>query len=35
MMPGEMGESFKVMALGRHYEASLSGFEVQDLRRLL
>jgi len=35
MMPGEMGESFKVMALGRDYEAPLSGFAVQDLRRLL
>jgi SAM-dependent MidA family methyltransferase len=35
MMPGEMGEAFKVMALGRKYDAPLSGFGVQDLRRLL
>jgi SAM-dependent MidA family methyltransferase len=35
MMHGEMGEAFKVMALGRKYDAPLSGFGVQDLRRLL
>jgi SAM-dependent MidA family methyltransferase len=35
MMPGEMGESFKVIALGRDYDTPLSGFGVQDLRRLL
>ncbi|HPF25598.1 MAG TPA: SAM-dependent methyltransferase [Steroidobacteraceae bacterium] len=32
MMPGEMGEAFKVMALGRDYRAPLRGFGWQDLR---
>ncbi|MBK6596612.1 MAG: SAM-dependent methyltransferase [Proteobacteria bacterium] len=32
MMPGEMGEAFKVMALGRGYEHALRGFAWQDLR---
>ena len=32
MMPGEMGEAFKVMALGRGYDAALCGFGWQDLR---
>ena len=35
LMPGEMGESFKVMALGRGYERPLKGFTLQDLRRSL
>lgn len=35
LMPGEMGESFKVMALGREYERPLKGFTLQDLRRSL
>jgi SAM-dependent MidA family methyltransferase len=35
LMPGEMGESFKVMALTRDYDAGLSGFGLQDLRRSL
>ena len=35
LMPGEMGESFKVMALTRDYEAGLSGFGLQDLRHSL
>jgi SAM-dependent MidA family methyltransferase len=35
LLPGEMGESFKVMALTRGLEAPLRGFEYQDLRRSL
>lgn len=35
VMPEEMGEAFKVMALTRGYEAPLEGFSLQDLRRLL
>ncbi len=35
LMPGEMGETFKAMALTRGIEASLTGFALQDLRRLL
>jgi SAM-dependent MidA family methyltransferase len=35
LMPGEMGEAFKVMALGRGWHAPLSGFAHQDLRHLL
>jgi SAM-dependent MidA family methyltransferase len=31
MLPGEMGEVFKVIALGRGYEAPLSGFSTQNL----
>ena len=31
MLPGEMGEVFKVIALGRGYEAPLSGFAIQNL----
>ncbi|MCF6209203.1 MAG: SAM-dependent methyltransferase [Gammaproteobacteria bacterium] len=31
-LPGEMGELFKVMALGRDYDAPLRGFMLQDLR---
>ena len=31
-LPGDMGELFKVMALGRDYEAPLRGFMLQDLR---
>ncbi len=31
-MPGEMGERFKVMALGKGVEASLPGFSLQDQR---
>jgi len=30
-----MGEAFKVMALARGYDAPLSGFALQDLRRSL
>jgi SAM-dependent MidA family methyltransferase len=32
LMPGEMGEAFKVMALARHYDEPLKGFSLQDLR---
>lgn len=35
VMPEEMGEAFKVMALTRGYDAPLAGFALQDLRRLL
>jgi len=35
IMPEEMGEAFKAMALTRGYEAPLTGFALQDLRRQL
>lgn len=35
LLPGEMGESFKVMALSRDMPDTLSGFVHQDLRRSL
>jgi SAM-dependent MidA family methyltransferase len=35
LMPGEMGEAFKVMALAREYDAPLAGFALQDLRSSL
>lgn len=35
LLPGEMGEAFKVMALGRDYDAPLGGFAHQDLRASL
>jgi SAM-dependent MidA family methyltransferase len=35
MMPGEMGEIFKVIALGRRFSAPLAGFATQDLRASL
>jgi SAM-dependent MidA family methyltransferase len=35
IMPEEMGEAFKVMALTRGLEAPLAGFALQDLRHLL
>jgi SAM-dependent MidA family methyltransferase len=35
LLPGEMGEAFKVMALTRHCDAALAGFALQDLRRSL
>ena len=35
LMPGEMGEAFKVMALTRDYDAVLDGFTLQDLRHSL
>jgi len=35
LMPEEMGEAFKFMALTRGYDSALSGFALQDLRHLL
>jgi SAM-dependent MidA family methyltransferase len=35
LLPGEMGETFKAIALGRNYDAPLRGFALQDLRRFL
>ena len=35
LLPGEMGEAFKVMALARDFDAALDGFAVQDLRQSL
>jgi SAM-dependent MidA family methyltransferase len=35
LMPGEMGEAFKAMALTRGYDAALDGFALQDLRHSL
>jgi SAM-dependent MidA family methyltransferase len=35
LMPGEMGEAFKAIALARDVDSPLSGFSVQDLRHLL
>jgi len=35
LLPGEMGEVFKVIALGRGVDAPLSGFATQDLRASL
>jgi len=32
LLPGEMGENFKVMALTRSMDAPLRGFQYQDLR---
>jgi SAM-dependent MidA family methyltransferase len=34
-LPGEMGERFKVIALGRGYDAPLRGFATRDLRHSL
>jgi SAM-dependent MidA family methyltransferase len=31
LLPGEMGEAFKVMALGRGFDEALRGFALQDL----
>jgi SAM-dependent MidA family methyltransferase len=35
VMPEEMGEAFKVLALTRQHDAPLAGFALQDLRHLL
>lgn len=35
MLPEEMGEAFKVLALTRGLQVPLAGFALQDLRRLL
>jgi SAM-dependent MidA family methyltransferase len=32
LLPGQMGEAFKVIALGRDYDRPLCGFSVRDLR---
>ncbi len=34
-LPGEMGETFKVMALAKNYAGEMSGFEQYDIRHLL
>ena len=34
-LPGEMGERFKVIALGRNFDTPLRGFAVRDLRHTL
>jgi SAM-dependent MidA family methyltransferase len=35
LLPGEMGEAFKVMALTRELDVALEGFALQDLRHSL
>jgi len=35
IMPEEMGEAFKMMALSRDLDIPLAGFALQDLRHLL
>jgi SAM-dependent MidA family methyltransferase len=35
LLPGEMGEAFKMMALTRECDVALEGFALQDLRRSL
>jgi SAM-dependent MidA family methyltransferase len=35
LLPGEMGEAFKAMALTRNCDAALEGFALQDLRQSL
>ena len=35
LLPGEMGEAFKAMALTRDYDGMLGGFALQDLRHSL
>ena len=35
LMPGEMGEAFKAIALARNLDSALRGFSVQDLRHSL
>jgi len=35
LLPGEMGEAFKAMALIRDYDGALAGFGLQDLRHSL
>jgi hypothetical protein len=34
-MPGEMGESFKFIALTRGLDGALPGFRMQDMRERL
>jgi SAM-dependent MidA family methyltransferase len=35
LLPGEMGERFKVMSLTRDFDEPMQGFALQDLRRML
>jgi len=35
LLPGEMGEAFKAMALTRDVDVALEGFTLQDLRQSL
>jgi SAM-dependent MidA family methyltransferase len=35
LLPGDMGERFKVMALTRDFDEPMRGFALQDLRRTL
>ncbi|MCW8452370.1 class I SAM-dependent methyltransferase [Legionella quinlivanii] len=35
IQPGEMGELFKVIALSKHYDGDLAGFQLQDKRASL
>jgi SAM-dependent MidA family methyltransferase len=35
LLPAEMGEAFKVMALTRDHGEALQGFTLQDLRQSL
>jgi len=35
LLPGEMGEAVKVMALTQQWDVALDGFALQDLRRSL
>jgi SAM-dependent MidA family methyltransferase len=35
LLPGDMGEAFKVLALGKGFESPMTGFSLQDLRRSL
>jgi SAM-dependent MidA family methyltransferase len=35
LLPGDMGEAFKVMALGRGVAEPLKGFAIRDLRHTL
>jgi SAM-dependent MidA family methyltransferase len=35
LLPGEMGEAFKAIALARNVDSPLRGFSVQDLRHSL
>ena len=35
LMPGEMGEAFKAIALARNFDEPMRGFSVQDLRHSL
>ena len=34
-LPGEMGETFKVMVVSKDYAGPIAGFELNDIRHLL